>query len=102
MSNDEMENAMQPSGSNPRLWAAREVCRHLGGISSVTLWRRMQNDDFPAAIRIAGRLYFRADEIDEYIRQAEQAVAPEHPMASAIGFAAQEGGGKRQPSSAGR
>lgn len=69
--------AEQPTSPDPLLWAARETCRNLGGISLVSLWRRMTTDpDFPKPVKIAGRNYFRPPEIGEYIeRQAERAVA---------------------------
>ena len=58
------------------LRTAKQVRAQLGGISEVTLWRRINNleMDFPQPVRILGRLYFRADLIDVWIKaQAEAA-----------------------------
>ena len=63
--------------SNPcELRNASSVCKQLGNISNVTLWRRINNPelDFPPPIKISGRLYFRAHEIDAWVEaQAEGA-----------------------------
>jgi predicted DNA-binding transcriptional regulator AlpA len=61
--------------SNPcELRSASSVREQLGNISNVTLWRRIKNPElsFPKPIKISGRLYFRANEIDAWIEaQAE-------------------------------
>jgi predicted DNA-binding transcriptional regulator AlpA len=68
---------------SPALRSATTVCNQLD-CSAITLWRRLRNPDlkFPQPLKISGRLYFRADEIDAWIeaqttcgddRQAEEA-----------------------------
>ena len=51
------------------LRTAKRVREQLGGISAVSLWRYQRDSrlNFPVAVRINGRLYFRADEIDRWI-----------------------------------
>ena len=61
---------------NVGLRSATQVRQQLGGISDVTLWRwgRDPSLKFPQPIKISGRNYFRADEIDAWIgAQAEAA-----------------------------
>ncbi len=57
------------SGGQIELRTARKVRSQLGGVSDVTLWRRVRNPDldFPKPTKISGRLYFRGDEIDAWI-----------------------------------
>ena len=65
-----------PTTSNRHaLRNASSVREQLGNISNMTLWRRMNDPElgFPTPIKISGRLYFRADEIDGWIEaQAKQ------------------------------
>ena len=61
---------------NVGLRSATQVRQQLGGISDVTLWRRINNPelDFPKPIKISGRLYFRVSDIDAWVEaQAEAA-----------------------------
>lgn len=37
-----------------------------GGISDMTLWRWMQNRDFPAPKKIAGRNYWDSSEVEQW------------------------------------
>ena len=57
------------------LRTAKQVRAQLGGISDVTLWRRINNSnlEFPQPVRILRRLYFRADEIDAWIAAQTEA-----------------------------
>jgi hypothetical protein len=54
--------------SEPRLISDSTMCEWLGGISSVTLWRRSKSDpDFPPLIKVNGRNYRSADEARAYV-----------------------------------
>ena len=57
------------------LRSARDVRRQVGGISEVTLWRRVRdpNLNFPKPVKISGRLYFRGDQIDAWISEQMEA-----------------------------
>jgi predicted DNA-binding transcriptional regulator AlpA len=59
---------MSENSLSPSLRSAPRVCEQLD-CSGVTLWRRIKNPDlgFPQPLKISGRLYFRADEIDAWI-----------------------------------
>ena len=41
--------------------------QRLGGISGMTIWRLEQTPNFPATIKIGGRVFFDEAEIDAYI-----------------------------------
>jgi len=53
---------------SPSLRSASSVCEQLD-CSGVTLWRRIKNPGlkFPQPLKISGRLYFRADDVDACI-----------------------------------
>ena len=55
----------------PLLWPSSETRRQLGDISSVTLWRRVNDRalDFPKPIKIAGRNYFVPPEIVAWLKR---------------------------------
>jgi predicted DNA-binding transcriptional regulator AlpA len=57
-----------PMSESPTLRSAASVREQLD-CSAVTIWRRIKNRDlqFPRPLKISGRLYFRADEIDRWI-----------------------------------
>ncbi len=58
-----------PETSQPvELRAALRVCKQLD-CSLVTIWRRVHDPslNFPQPVKICGRNYFRADEIDAWI-----------------------------------
>lgn len=59
------------STDNIELRTAKQVCQKIGGVSDVTLWRRINNPvlNFPQPIKILGRLYFQAAEIDAWITE---------------------------------
>ena len=64
--------------SNPNsceLRSAATVRQQLGKISNVTLWRWVLDPDlsFPKPIKISGRNYFRADQIDAWIEEQAEA-----------------------------
>ncbi len=65
-----------PETSQPvELRAALRVCKQLD-CSLVTIWRRVHDPslNFPQPVKICGRNYFRADEIDAWIEA--QAASP--------------------------
>ena len=67
---------MEVHSDAPQLRASRQIRAQFGDISEVTLWRWLKDEAlrFPQPIKISGRNYFRADEIEEFIqRQAERA-----------------------------
>ena len=62
---------------NVELRTSKAVRKQLGNISEPTLWRRVRDErlDFPKPVKILGRLYFRADEINAWIEaQAREVV----------------------------
>lgn len=67
---------MADNSPSPTLRSAPRVCEQLD-CSGVTLWRRIKNPvlKFPQPLKISGRLYFRADEIDAWIEAQAAAAA---------------------------
>ncbi len=59
------------STDNIELRTAKQVRQKIGHVSDVTLWRRINNPElnFPQPIKILGRLYFQAAEIDAWITE---------------------------------
>ena len=64
-----LEHSPERDSVGIELRTASEVRRQLGGISEVTLWRRIRDPrlNFPTPVKILGRLYFRAAEINAWI-----------------------------------
>ncbi len=64
-----MRRQLEQDGNTlTRLHSARNVCARLD-ISSITLWRRVRNPElgFPQPVKISGRNYFRADDLEAWI-----------------------------------
>lgn len=57
--------------SNDELLTTKAVQERFGGISAMTIWRWCRDEalDFPAPIRIRGRRYWRARDLDEFERR---------------------------------
>ena len=66
---------MASSSNSCELRSAATVRQQLGKISNVTLWRWVRDPDlsFPKPIKISGRNYFRADQIDAWIEEQAEA-----------------------------
>ena len=66
---------MPPNPNSCELRSAATVRQQLGKISNVTLWRWVRDPDlsFPKPIKISGRNYFRADQIDAWIEEQAEA-----------------------------
>ena len=48
------------------------------GVGETTIWRRMRDDPaFPRPLRIGARLYWKSDEIADYVRQQKRGVFSE-------------------------
>ncbi len=61
-----------------RLLPAKGVCERFGGISSMTLWRWLEDKamNFPRPIIVRNRRYFDADEIEAFHdRMAREAIS---------------------------
>ena len=64
------DSVMASMRTNDALVPSSAVRKKLGGISDMTLWRRMKNDPyFPHPKVMAGRRYWWASTIDEYIER---------------------------------
>jgi predicted DNA-binding transcriptional regulator AlpA len=61
-----------------------EVRRRLGDVSRVTIWRMVGDGEFPAPIRMRGRIYWLEREVTGWIaerrRQRDAAVGALNPM----------------------
>lgn len=69
-----------------RLMSTSEVRKYLGGISDMTLWRRVQDGTIPAPIKIHKRSYWRKSDIEAAIDTAvaDAQVAAGKPPASPV------------------
>jgi predicted DNA-binding transcriptional regulator AlpA len=70
------------SAVETELRTAGKLRKQLGGISDVTLWRRINDPDldFPQPIYIQGRRYWRAEEVEAWIEAQAARKAVPHPI----------------------